>query len=268
MFINEQFLKTLSNCNEIKYLFSFEAENFSIFLTTGDIDIEINGNTYRSGVISENISVNNLSKTDNIFVQILNIYDNNLICFENLLRSKVTIRIAINDSKDENFISSIIFNGFVSQIAEDNGLLGVTISPLTSYLNQSIGELFSPICRECLGSKKCGVSLENYKTKGKIINIISDDCFYGDHSVDNDKKVDYYQYGLVKFLSGSLKGICMQIKDEKDGKIFLLKNTKLLKINDEYEIYAGCDKTIATCKNKFNNVINFRGEPYIKDDKD
>ena len=55
----------------------------------------------------------------------------------------------------------------------------------------------------------------------------------------------------------------MQIKDEIDGSVYLLQNTKMLSVGDYYEIYAGCDKTLATCKEKFNNVINFRGEPYI-----
>lgn len=26
---------------------------------------------------------------------------------------------------------------------------------------------------------------------------------------------------------------------------------------------AGCDKTLATCKKQFNNILNFRGEPFI-----
>ncbi|WP_353285542.1 phage BR0599 family protein [Wolbachia endosymbiont (group B) of Agrotis puta] len=32
---------------------------------------------------------------------------------------------------------------------------------------------------------------------------------------------------------------------------------------DKYSILAGCDKAFLTCKNKFNNTVNFRGEPYI-----
>jgi uncharacterized phage protein (TIGR02218 family) len=32
---------------------------------------------------------------------------------------------------------------------------------------------------------------------------------------------------------------------------------------DTFDIQAGCDKSVATCLSKFNNVINFRGFPYI-----
>ena len=34
-------------------------------------------------------------------------------------------------------------------------------------------------------------------------------------------------------------------------------------IGDGFDVYAGCNKTIADCRDKFNNVINYRGEPYV-----
>ena len=33
------------------------------------------------------------------------------------------------------------------------------------------------------------------------------------------------------------------------------------------ELVAGCDKKFITCCNKFNNAVNFRGEPLIPDEK-
>ncbi len=32
---------------------------------------------------------------------------------------------------------------------------------------------------------------------------------------------------------------------------------------DAYSLTKGCDKTIATCFSRFNNVVNFRGEPLV-----
>jgi uncharacterized phage protein (TIGR02218 family) len=29
------------------------------------------------------------------------------------------------------------------------------------------------------------------------------------------------------------------------------------------ELFEGCDKTIGTCAQRFNNAVNFRGEPYL-----
>lgn len=220
MFINEDFIENLQNCSSIKYLFAFDAIQFSMFLTTGDTDIELSNKLYRSGIIITNISVNNLSKTDDVLIQTANIYNKKPICIEKLLQSKVKIRIMLeNRQQIQNPISSIIFSGYVSQVTKNNDLLDILISPSISHLNHSIGELFSPFCRECFGSKKCGVNIENYKAHGKILKIISDDCFYGDHQNDNATPKGYYKYGLIKFLNGSLAGVCIQIKDELEGTI-------------------------------------------------
>ena len=34
-------------------------------------------------------------------------------------------------------------------------------------------------------------------------------------------------------------------------------------VGDTFNAIAGCDKTISTCIAKFNNAVNFRGEPYV-----
>ena len=34
-------------------------------------------------------------------------------------------------------------------------------------------------------------------------------------------------------------------------------------LGDTYTIVAGCDKTAATCKARYANLVNFRGEPFI-----
>jgi len=46
---------------------------------------------------------------------------------------------------------------------------------------------------------------------------------------------------------------------------FVLRDAapNLPQVGDTYEVETGCDKLVATCIAKFNNVYNFRGEPYI-----
>jgi len=270
MFINEEFIQNLSNCNGIRYLFAFSAPNFSMFLTTGDSDIDWLNKHYQCEVLLLNVITNSLFKTNDINVKIPNSYNQQPICVEKVLKARVEIKILLNvdNPSSTDAVSANIFNGFVSQVTKDNGMLNVSISPLTSCLNQSIGDFFSPICRECFGNEKCKLNMDNYKTTGMIQEILSDDCFNGNHQQNKKTSIGYYRYGLIKFISGELKGICAQIKDEIDGKVYLLKSTKLFAVGDEYEIFAGCDKTFTTCKNKFHNAVNFRGEPFIEPIRD
>ncbi|MBM3617735.1 MAG: beta tubulin, partial [Alphaproteobacteria bacterium] len=32
---------------------------------------------------------------------------------------------------------------------------------------------------------------------------------------------------------------------------------------DAYEAFAGCDKSFGTCRTRFSNAVNFRGEPHV-----
>jgi uncharacterized phage protein (TIGR02218 family) len=36
-----------------------------------------------------------------------------------------------------------------------------------------------------------------------------------------------------------------------------------IEVGDPYTVFYGCDKTLPTCRDTFNNVVNFRGEPYV-----
>jgi uncharacterized phage protein (TIGR02218 family) len=54
------------------------------------------------------------------------------------------------------------------------------------------------------------------------------------------------------------------VKNFKNGEIeLILPSIYKLEIGDEYSIIAGCDKNFSSCITKFDNALNFRGEPYI-----
>ena len=258
--VNAEFIKFLQNGKNITYLIELICENQQLYLTSYDKPIRIDDKVYQSGYVLNNFQLANIEKTGSIELQIYNNEKDNNFGLEFLSSAKVIIKIAILSQLDKN---AVIFNGFVSQINLESNIITITALPNLSKLNSSFCQLYSPLCRECIGSRKCGIDINQYKATGFITNIIADNCFQGNHQANKSTTIGYYRYGVVKFTSGKLRGLSMQIKDEIDGSIYLLQNTKMLATGDEYEIYAGCDKTLATCKEKFNNVINFRGEPYI-----
>ena len=261
MLIDQKTANALST-NNLIYLFRFYTDNFNLCITDQEHNITVNDTTYISGVEINNIALNNLTDIEHINIKMLNNINDAIVPIEVLLRSKVEIQMLFQNEEAQLHYYHV-FSGYISSIEVDNNLLNITLTPLLTQLNQTIGDVFSPICRACFGSDQCGINLEQYKTSGKIIRIISSDCIIGTHQTQKSTSTGYYRYGLLKFITGKLAGICVQIKDERDGQIFLLKNTNLITIGDEYNIYAGCDKSLQMCKNKFKNIINFRGEPFI-----
>lgn len=74
----------------------------------------------------------------------------------------------------------------------------------------------------------------------------------------------YFDNGVITFTSGLNDGLSMEVQSYAPGQIILeLPMPNQCVIGDMYEMHAGCDYSFATCRDRFNNVLNFRGEPYV-----
>ncbi len=53
-------------------------------------------------------------------------------------------------------------------------------------------------------------------------------------------------------------------KDSGSVRIELWQRmSETIALGDQFRIVAGCDKQFSTCKEKFDNVANFRGFPHV-----
>lgn len=74
----------------------------------------------------------------------------------------------------------------------------------------------------------------------------------------------YFDQGTVTFTSGANNGVTRNVKSYTPGVVTLsypLPATPA--IGDGFTAYPGCDKKKATCNDKFANLANFRGFPYV-----
>jgi hypothetical protein len=82
--------------------------------------------------------------------------------------------------------------------------------------------------------------------------------------IDYAYSIGYFAYGKVSFTSGQNAGFAMEVKTFAPGVVTLAMPLPYpIAVGDTYTIVAGCDKTFATCRDRWNNVLFFRGEPYI-----
>lgn len=75
----------------------------------------------------------------------------------------------------------------------------------------------------------------------------------------------FYDFGKVTFTSGLNINLSMEVKNYNVGLIELqLPMPYPVEVGDTYTIVAGCGKRFTEdCLQKFNNVLNFRGEPHM-----
>ncbi|HUC76735.1 MAG TPA: DUF2163 domain-containing protein [Vicinamibacterales bacterium] len=74
----------------------------------------------------------------------------------------------------------------------------------------------------------------------------------------------YFDFGLMTFTSGNNAGLSMEVRSYVPGQWMLfMPMPYLVQVGDAYTMVAGCDKSVTTCHDRFSNVVNFRGEPYL-----
>ena len=154
-----------------------------------------------------------------------------------------------------------LFYGRVVEV--DVGRTSATIKANThlELLNlQWPWRLFQPGCSRTLFDAGCALTKSGFRagatvTSGSSLNVLHTD--YGQPG-------GTASLGTCTFTSGVLNERSFAIKAQGGGVLdMLVPLPSLPAIGDTLDIYPGCDKTQATCKNKFNNLLHFQGEPYV-----
>lgn len=148
--------------------------------------------------------------------------------------------------------------GTIGQISLKEDSFSVEFRGLTQKLAEPIGDVSSTICRAQLGDFRCQKSLTSFTHTGTVTAVTSREVC----TVDVVQATDYFRKGKIVFTSGENDGAEIEILKNTAGALTLaLPAPRDIEVGDEVTLVAGCDGQIETCKTKFDNVINFQGEP-------
>jgi len=151
--------------------------------------------------------------------------------------------------------------GTLGEIAIAEGRFQAELRGMMQPVQQVVGEAFSPLCRADLGDSRCGVNLAAYTVTGTL-TAVTDRTVVTDSA--RGEADGYFDNGVLTFTSGPNAGATREVKVYASGQFTLHQPAPYLaEVGDGYSVVPGCQKTIETCKAKFDNVINFRGEPQV-----
>lgn len=129
-------------------------------------------------------------------------------------------------------------------------------------LQQTIGHVYSPACDAVLGDARCKVALGSFTVTGSVTTATSARMFTDTTRIE---ATGYFDGGLITWTSGANNTYSMEIKTSTSAGVITLQQAmpNAIAVGNAYSMSAGCDKLLATCKTKFNNVVNFRGFPHV-----
>lgn len=121
-------------------------------------------------------------------------------------------------------------------------------------LKRTISGRISRKCRAILGDSKCKIDISSFLEQTKILSIDKNKIIIYKCS----RPDGYYNGGRLKDLSGNYSEIVSYSRNE-----IIIRAKANLEIGMKVILYPSCDKTFSSCLSKFDNAINFRGEPFI-----
>ena len=140
-------------------------------------------------------------------------------------------------------------------IGPDSGFSASLRGP-TAMLAAAAIETYSPECRAALGDWRCRVSMRGRSARGVVETV--DDAWIGVAGIAGED----FLAGHLRALDGAAAGIGRSII-AVEGDLLRLDEEMAIATGSLVEVWHGCDKRFSTCRDRFGNAPNFRGEPHV-----
>jgi uncharacterized phage protein (TIGR02218 family) len=153
-------------------------------------------------------------------------------------------------------------------VAKDDGSFRAELRGLAQPLSVTIGSVYQPECRADLGDARCKIDLDHgagWTQEAEISTVTDSTTIIMDSSLSSF--VDgWFEAGVVIWQDGTNAGVVREV-------LSWVQSTRTLTLfspppftptaGDTLHVQPGCDKKWATCRTKFSNRLNFRGEPTV-----
>ena len=148
------------------------------------------------------------------------------------------------------------------------GQYKVELRGLFQKLTQIPNRTYGVSCDAELGDARCTVDLPALTLTGTVTTVTSRRRFDATLGFTSADVAGDYIGGLVTFTSGENLGYSREVKnDSVGGPLGNLETLELfpltVTVGDTVTLSPGCDKSRDTCRDQFNNIVNFRGHAFF-----
>lgn len=273
-------LKAAIESGNICYLYRIEGKDGTVRrFTDHNANVVVGGETYipSAGVGRIKMKATNNAEVSNqeIGATVLDMPDDELKSgkWDN---SQIEVSIASWQTPSAGKLT--VFKGSLGVIQWTDEGFRADIQNYLRDLGRNIGATVTANCRHELYGQNgpgkigfCGVNKESYKSVVTISNVLTQRLKF---KIANTGRPDKWgSAGYLKFTSGNNAGLTYEVKvhrveggDLGESVELFLPCLANVTTGTTAELFAGCDKTLQTCKEKFGNVVNFGGFPHLQVD--
>lgn len=239
-----------------------------------DVAVTFGGNTFTLGpgitrnrlrwVVGVEVSTLDLTLTDILGTQIAGQGLMAFIRARGLYGARVVLERAFWAFGDAGPRGALVwFAGAVADCKLDRYGAQLTVTSDIERLNVMVPrDVYQPGCLNSLYDGLCQVSRAAFTVTGAATSATSAGRTTFSHALA--QAAGYFDLGVVTMTSGANAGQSRTVKQHTGSQLVALQPWGFaVASGDTFSVVAGCDKTQATCTDKFGNLARFRGMPYI-----
>ncbi|OAI29710.1 beta tubulin [Methylosinus sp. R-45379] len=155
----------------------------------------------------------------------------------------------------------------IGEVTRSEFAFRAELRSLAHLFDETRGDSYQQGCSADLGDARCKVDLSAsfFHTTGVVLAVTQDAIVA---ALAEDFDDDFFTGGSLIVTSGADAGVRVAVKSHRsaDGKVKLGLWSRLaggIVSGDGFTLVAGCDKSAASCRSKFFNIVNFRGFPHM-----
>lgn len=153
---------------------------------------------------------------------------------------------------------ALLWSGRLIERKRINHRFQLSAEPLTTTLERSaLRAKYTRVCRHTLYQMGCNVNKDIYKKTATVTSVTANIIVV---NLGNGVANDYYTGGYMQ-IPGTKSG--RHIIAQTGNNVTISAAFNDLKAGQSVDVYPGCDHVRTTCKDKFNNILNYGGLPYI-----
>lgn len=150
------------------------------------------------------------------------------------------------------------WQGRIRSVVQKGGQAQIEADPLDGLLKRNgLRGRYQATCNHILYGTECGAIAADFKTVGNVASVDGLTVSVPEASEQAD---GYYVNGLFERPS---TGDYRMIVGHTGDLLTLTVPFEDLAPGEVCNIYAGCDRTVAICKSRFDNFVNYGGFPTI-----
>lgn len=148
--------------------------------------------------------------------------------------------------------------GEIGEVGINGASFTADLRGVVAKLDAPICPSTSPTCRAEFGGLQCRVDLAGRSLRAAVLSS------EGDRLTLDQVADGRFLFGRLRFLSGANCGLTRTIVASTGNSVRVRELAPHgIAAGDRIELREGCDKTFATCCARFDNALNFRGEPHV-----